>query len=481
MPVGCPQRLMPDTHWAASPPFRSTEEIRVNIPLKERPAGWFLTREAPDHQMPEDAMPPVEAMRLVEQELAVEGIPERNLATFVTTFMEPEARVVIDQNLHRNFIDHAEYPMTAEIEQRCIRMLAELFHAPGETVGARTQGSSEAIMLGALSLKWKWRERREAAGKPTDKPNLVFGGDVHVVWEKFCRYFDVEPRIVPLQPGKYTIGPEDVEPHVDENTIGVAAVVGTTFTGHADDVVGINDLLMELLDKQGLDVPLHIDGASGAFVWPFLYPHSEWDFRLERVRSINASGHKFGLVYPGVGWLIFREKSDLAEDLVFYENYLGKTDATFTLNFSTGSAMVLAQYYAFVRFGKAGYRFVMETMQANAESLAKDIESIGKFQIIGAGEETLPLVAFNLAEEQAYDEFDIAFQLAAERGWMVPAYTMPPNAQDVKMMRALVKLNLSRSLVDTLADDLQTAVRTLDEKGPVSESERKLVKTSVTH
>ncbi|MGZ5375697.1 MAG: aminotransferase class V-fold PLP-dependent enzyme, partial [Solirubrobacterales bacterium] len=301
------------------------------------------------------------------------------------------------------------------------------------------------------------------------------------VWEKFCRYFDVEPRIVPLQAGKYTIGPEDVEPHIDENTIGVAAVVGTTFTGHADDVVGINDLLLGLKEKKGLDVPLHIDGASGAFVWPFLYPDSKWDFRLEQVRSINASGHKFGMVYPGIGWLIFREKADLAEDLVFYENYLGKTDATFTLNFSTGSSMVLAQYYNLIRFGKAGYTRIMEIMQDNAEALAKDIEAIGEFQIIGAGEETLPLVAFNLAEEHPYDEFDIAFQLAAERGWMLPAYTMPPNAQDVKMMRALVKLNLSRSLVDTLHEDIAAAIQTLEDKGPVSESERKRVKTSVTH
>jgi glutamate decarboxylase len=443
--------------------------------------GKWITEGAPDNAIPEDPMAAIAAMRLVGEELAVEGIPERNLATFVTTWMEPEAREVIVSNLHRNFIDHAEYPQSYEIQQRCVRMLAELFHAPGETTGTSTQGSSEAIMLGALSLKWKWRKRREANGKPTDAPNLVFGGDVHVVWEKFCRYFDVEPRIVPLQPGKYTIGPEDVEPHVDENTIGVAAVVGTTFTGHADDVVGINDLLVDLKDKQGLDVPLHIDGASGAFVWPFLYPHSEWDFRLEQVRSINASGHKFGLVYPGIGWLIFREKSDLAEDLVFYENYLGKTDATFTLNFSTGSAMVLAQYYNFVRFGKAGYRRIMEIMQSNAESLASDIEDIGPFQIIGKGEETLPLVAFNLAEEHPYDEFDIAFQLAAERGWMVPAYTMPPNASDVKMMRALVKLNLSRSLVDTLHEDIASAVKTLEDKGPVSASERKLVKTSVTH
>ena len=449
------------------------------LQLKE--TGTWLTERAPDQAIPEHPMTPIAAMRLVDQELAVEGIPERNLATFVTTWMEPEARVVIDENLHRNFIDHAEYPQTFEIQQRCIRMLAELFHAPGETTGTSTQGSSEAIMLGALSLKWKWRQRREADGKPTNSPNLVFGGDVHVVWEKFCRYFDVEPRIVPLAPGKYTIGPDDIEPHVDENTIGVAAVVGTTFTGHTDDVVGINDFLLQLKDKQGLDVPLHIDGASGAFVWPFLYPDSEWDFRLEQVRSINASGHKFGLVYPGIGWLIFREKSDLAEDLVFYENYLGKTDATFTLNFSTGSSMVLAQYYNLIRYGKAGYRRIMEIMRENARSLANDIEGIGPFQIIGKGEERLPLVAFNLASEQPYDEFDIAFQLSAERGWMVPAYTMPPNAQDVKMMRALVKLTLGSSLVDKLADDLAAAIETLERKGAVSQDERKRVKTSVTH
>ena len=279
----------------------------------------YLLEEAPGERLPRSGMAAQDAMRLVMDELRLDGMPMRNLATFVTTWMEPEAQRVIAENLHRNFIDHAEYPKTAEIEQRCIRMLADLFHAPGETTGARTQGSSEAIMLGALSLKWKWRERREAAGKPTDRPNLVFGGDVHVVWEKFCRYFDVEPRIVPLKPDKYTIGPEDVEPHVDENTIGVAAVLGTTFTGHADDVVGINDYLVALKRDRGLDVPLHVDGASGGFVWPFLYPDSEWDFRLEQVRSINVSGHKYGLVYPGIGWLIFREKSDLAEDLVFTE------------------------------------------------------------------------------------------------------------------------------------------------------------------
>jgi glutamate decarboxylase len=446
--------------------------------LAGRYGNRFLLEPAPDGALPEHGMRAVDAMRLIDEELVLDGIPMRNLATFVTTWMEPEAQRVIAENLHRNFIDHAEYPQTAEIEQRCIRMLANLFHAPGETTGARTQGSSEAIMLGALSLKWKWRERREKAGKDTTRPNLIFGGDVHVVWEKFCRYFDVEPRIIPLQPDKYTIGPEDVEPQVDENTIGVAAVLGTTFTGHADDIVGINDLLVRLRDEKGLDVPLHVDGASGGFVWPFLYPDSAWDFRLEQVRSINVSGHKYGLVYPGIGWLIFRERSDLAEDLVFYENYLGKTDATFTLNFSTGSAMVLAQYYNFVRFGHDGYRYIMETMQANARSLAKRIEEIGEFELVGdPNAEQLPLVAFQLAGEHDYDEFDVASQLAAERGWMVPAYTLPPNADHVTIMRALVKLTLSHTLASTLADDIGEACVTLAKKGGLHERDRRRAKT----
>ena len=437
----------------------------------------FLTEDAPSGDFPDGGMSALDAMRLVDEELALEGDPNRNLATFVTTWMEPEAQRLIAENLYRNFIDHAEYPISAEIEQRCIGMLADLYHAPGETTGARTQGSSEAIMLGALSLKWKWKERREARKKPVEAPNLIFGGDVHVVWEKFCRYFDVEPRIVPLQEGKYVIGPEDVEPLIDENTIGVAAVLGTTFTGHADDIVGINKLLVDLKGDRGLDVPLHIDAASGGFVWPFLYPDSEWDFRLEQVRSINASGHKFGLVYPGIGWLIFREKSDLAEDLVFYENYLGKTDATFTLNFSTGASMVLAQYYNFVRLGRQGYTYIMEAMEKNARALADRLESCGDFELIGAGKEQLPLVAFKLVEGKNYDEFDLSWQLSAERGWMLPAYTLPPDAEDVKVLRALVKETLSRAQIDRLAADIATACATLEKKGGAHPSERKQVKT----
>jgi len=446
--------------------------------LATRYGNGFLVDAAPDRDLPDVGMPAQDAMRLVAEELTLDGDPQRNLASFVTTWMEPEAQRVIAENLHRNFIDHAEYPRTAEIEQRCIRMLAGLFNVPDATVGARTQGSSEAIMLGALSLKWKWRERREAVGRPTDRPNLVFGSDVHVVWEKFCRYFDVEPRIVPLQEHRYTIGPEEVEPHIDENTIGVAAVLGTTFTGQSDDIPGINALLAALEGTEGLHVPLHVDAASGGFVWPFLYPNSEWDFRLSHVHSINVSGHKFGGVYPGIGWLIFREPQDLSEDLVFYENYLGKTDATFTLNFSTGSAMVLAQYYNLVRLGREGYTYVMEMMRQNATALAEHLALSGDFELVGRDEEQLPLVAFRLAEPRSYDEFDIAWQLSAERGWMVPAYTLPPNAEHVTLLRALVKRTLSREMVDTLAGDIARACQTLDDKGGAHECERRRVKTA---
>ena len=308
-------------------------------------------------------MEPVEAMRLIGEDLVLDGIPERNLATFVTTWMEPEAQRIIAENLHRNFIDHAEYPQTAEIEQRCIRMLAHLFHAPGETTGARTQGSSEAIMLGALSLKWNWRQRREAAGADRPGPTWFSAATSTSSGRSSAGTSTSSRGSSPSSPTSTRSAPRTSSLTSTRTRLVSQRCSGRRSPGHADDIVGINKFLVELRDEKGIDVPLHVDAASGGFVWPFLYPDLEWDFRLEQVRSINVSGHKFGLVYPGIGWLIFREKADLAEDLVFLENYLGKTDKTFTLNFSTGSAMVLAQYYTLIRFGHAGYTRVMETMQ----------------------------------------------------------------------------------------------------------------------
>jgi len=454
----------------------------ARIPDEELPArygGRFFTEGVPETTFPEDGMRPQDAYQLLVEELELDGDPSRNLATFVTTWMELPAHKIVADNLHRNFIDHPEYPRTAEIEKRCIRMLADLFQAPGETTGARCQGSSEAIMLGALAQKWRWRKRRAAAGGDTSTPNLVFGGDVHVVWDKFCRYFDVEPRQIPLAPDRYVIDPEQMRPQIDENTIGVVAVLGTTFTGQAGDVKGIDEMLREIRRERDLDVPIHVDAASGGFVWPFLYPQEEWDFRLEQVRSINVSGHKFGLVYPGIGWLVFRESADLPEELVFYEDYLGEKDATFTLNFSTGSAVMLAQYYNFCRFGRSGYKEIIEAMERNAKFLGKQLTDSGRFELIGEGEPQLPLVCFRLTGDAAYDEVDVAAQLAAERGWMVPAYPLPPDAQEIKVMRALVKENVSHTGARTLADDLAKACEVLDKKGPLHEHDRRRVRVNI--
>jgi glutamate decarboxylase len=308
-------------------------------------------------------------------------------------------------------------------------------------------------MLGALSLKWKWRERREKAGKSTEKPNLVFGGDVHVVWDKFCRYFDVEPRIIPLQPDKLTIGPEDVHPHLDENTIGVGAVLGTTFTGHADDIEGINRMLLELKDKQGLDIPLHVDAASGGFVWPFLYPDTLWDFRLEQVRSINVSGHKYGLAPLGVGWVVWRDTAELPEELIFRVNYLGGEMPTFGINFSRPGSQVVCQYYNFLRLGREGYRRVQQDAQDVALHLADRIEDMGPFRMITRGTD-LPLLSWSLQDGANFTLFELSDGLR-RYGWQVPAYTLPAHLEDMAICRIVVRQGLSMDLSDLLLNDFQ--------------------------
>jgi glutamate decarboxylase len=346
-----------------------------------------------------------------------------------------------------------------------VRMLHHLFHGPGEPdePGTACAGSSEAVMLGALAMKWRWKKAREGAGKPSDKPNLVYGADVHVVWDKFCRYFDVEPRQVSLPPGRFTVGPDELGPQIDENTIGVVAVVGTTFTGECDDVVGIDSLLGELRGK-GLDVPLHVDAASGGFVFPFSDPEFEWDFRLESVKSVNVSGHKFGLVYPGVGWLVFRDEEQLPEDLVFYEDYLGERDATFTLNFSGSSALILAQYYNLIRFGHEGYRSLVAMMDKNAGALAARLGQEDALELLGSGP-MLPLVIARVRDDESFTGTELVNELAQRRGWMVPAYHLPPDNESQQILRMLVKTSQTRELADALADDIQATIADLRRHG----------------
>jgi glutamate decarboxylase len=426
----------------------------------------FFTKPAPAHELPAEGVTPREAYYMVNSEMMLDGDPDKNLATFVTTLMEPEARMVIADNLHRNYIDHAEYPRTAKISKRCVRMIHGLFNGPEgqDSPGTACAGSSEAVMLGALSMKWNWKKRRKDAGKDTNSPNLVYGADVHVVWDKFCRYFDVEPREVPVPKGKTTMEAEDFRAHIDENTIGVVGVVGTTFTGECDDIVGIDAMLTELKGK-GLEVPMHIDAASGGFVFPFSDPEYEWDFRLDSVVSINASGHKFGLVYPGIGWLVTRTDDQVPEELIFYEDYLGEKDATFTLNFSGSSSFVLAQYYQFLRLGHSGYASVVRAMTKNRQSLADQLKGMDALEVFEDSDRPmLPLLIAKTRNSEPFDSNHLVGELARRRGWMVPAYQLPPDNENDRIMRMLVKFNQTREMVDALCEDFEASIKYLRSK-----------------
>lgn len=424
----------------------------------------YFRESVPKHEISESGMPANAAYQLIRDEMNLDGNPSLNLASFVTTWMEPEASELIRENLHKNFIDQDQYPQTAAIHRRLVNMLARLFNSPEEcvSVGTSTIGSSEAIMLALLAHKWNWRKRREQKGKSTDKPNMVFGADVHVCWEKFARYFDVEPRVIPMEPDCYTITAEKVKENIDENTICVGAIMGTTFTGQTDPIEELNEMLLKVKKEKGWDIPLHVDGASGGWVAAFAYPDLKWDFRLEQVKSINVSGHKYGLVYPGLGWLVFRDESDLPKDLIFYVNYLGGNMPTFTLNFSRSSTMIIAQYYNFLRLGKKGYKRIMLNVLDNARYLGKHLSKSGEFEMLNTAQ-VLPIIALKLKGRKNYTVFDLSSKLR-ERGWIISAYTLPPNAQDIAIMRVVVRENFSRDMADMLISDIDRACKALSEK-----------------
>ena len=435
---------------------------------KGSPEGHALTyssryfdEEIPKHEIPEKSMPANVAYQLIHDELNLDGNPAQNLASFVTTWMEPEADQLIKENINKNFIDHDEYPQTEVIHERVVNMLAKLFNSPDETnfIGTATIGSSEAIMLGLLAHKWSWKNRQKAAGKPFDKPNIIFGNDVHVCWEKFAKYFDVEPRIIPMEPGCYTLPVNKIEEHIDENTICVGAILGTTFTGQVDPIEEINDLLVKVKKTKGFDIPIHVDAASGGFIVPFLNPKMVWDFRLSQVKSINVSGHKYGLVYPGLGWLLFRDEKDLPKDIIFNVNYLGGNMPTFTLNFSRGAATVIAQYYNFLRLGKEGYTKIMSNAVENAKYLSDSLIKTGLFETLNPTQE-LPVVVVKLKNKESFTVFELADKLR-ERGWIIPAYTLPKNAENIALMRMVIKENFGRDMADILIADVKKAVEKL--------------------
>ncbi|ORX52779.1 glutamate decarboxylase [Hesseltinella vesiculosa] len=446
----------------------------------------WVAEDIPRYDLPEGEMPSNVAYRLIKDDLALDGNPALNLATFVTTYMEEEAERLMAENLTKNFIDHEEYASSAEICNRCVNMIARLFNAPmhdasSEALGCSTVGSSEAIILCTLAMKRRWQLARKAKGLPTDKPNLVLSSAMQVAWHKACRYLEIESREVPCTGDVYYMDAEKAVEAVDENTIGICAILGTTYTGHYEDVKKMNDLLEAKVAKTDYDVGIHVDAASGGFVAPFVVPELEWDFRLPRVVSINVSGHKYGLTYAGIGWAIWRSPEYLPKDLIFNINYLGSEQASFTLNFSKGAAHVIAQYYVLIRLGRSGFTKIMTNLTRTADHLAECLRATGRFEILSQGNGNgLPLVAFSLKGDMHYDEFDFAAKLR-ERGWIVPAYTMAPDLETKKLLRVVVREDFSRSRCELLLRDMIAALKALDTLDAKAVEAHRAVKDEHSH
>lgn len=415
-----------------------------------------MTAAPPRHRLPDGPMPSSSAYRIVHDELMLDGNSRLNLATFVTTWMEPQAGVLMGECRDKNMIDKDEYPRTAELERRCVAMLADLWNAPDPqaVVGCSTTGSSEACMLAGMALKRRWSTRNADRYPAHARPNLVMGVNVQVCWEKFCTFWEVEARQVPMEGERFHLDPQAAMELCDENTIGVVGILGSTFDGSYEPIAELCAALDELQERTGLDIPVHVDGASGAMVAPFLDEDLVWDFRLPRVASVNTSGHKYGLVYPGVGWVLWRSSAQLPEELVFRVNYLGGDMPTFALNFSRPGAQVVAQYYTFLRLGRDGYRAVQQTSRDIAMRLAGEFGTLGDFRLLGRGDE-LPVFALTTRPDvRAYDVFDVSRRLR-ERGWLVPAYTFPANRQDLAVLRVVCRNGFSSDLAELLMDDVR--------------------------
>jgi len=431
-------------------------------------ASSTMTTRAPRDRFPISEEDPRNIYQLVKDELMLDGVARMNLATFCTTWVEPEVRQLMADSIDKNIIDKDEYPQTAELESRCVHMLADLFNSPDAsgTIGTSTTGSSEAAMLGGLAAKWNWKAKRIAAGKSTANPNFVCG-PVQVCWEKFGRYFDVETRQIPMN-DRHVMTPEEAVAQCDENTIAVVVTFGQTFTGMFEDVAAISAALDDFQARTGLDIPIHVDAASGGFVAPFCAPEIEWDFRLPRVKSINVSGHKTGLAPIGSGWVIWREHADLPDELIFNVNYLGGEMPTFNLNFSRPGGQVVSSYYLFLRLGRDGYRKIQSATYEVAQHLAAGIAALGRFELVFSGDPRagIPAVTWKLnAGDHAHNLFDLAEELRT-RGWLVPAYTLPSDQHETTVQRIIVRHGFSLDMADLLLDDMRRGIQKLDGRPP---------------
>lgn len=422
-----------------------------------------MVRPAPTMTLPEDMTPPEIAYRMVKDETYAQTQPRLNLATFVTTYMDEYATRLMNESIAMNYIDQTEYPRVAVMAGRCINILANLWNTPEKgdwKTGAVGIGSSEACMLGGVAAWLRWRERRQKQGKPTDRPNLVMSAGMQVVWEKFCQLWQIELRQVPLTRENRTLCPKEALKMCDENTICVVPIAGVTWTGLNDDVEALNEALDAYNRKTGYDIPIHVDAASGGFILPFTAPDVKWDFRLKWVLSISTSGHKYGLVYPGLGWVIWRDKSCLPKDMSFSVNYLGAEVTQVGLNFSRPASQILGQYYNFIRLGREGYRRVQENAMEIARYCHKRIGEMACFENY-SDEVVNPLFIWCMSAE--YDKtarwtlYDLQAALQ-QSGWMVPAYTLPKSIDDIVVMRIVVRQGMSRDMADMLLRDIESAV-----------------------
>lgn len=455
----------------------------------------YGTSPIPKFRLPTEGIDAQQTYQLLHDELALDGNPALNLASFVHTWMPDEAHKLVVENISKNLIDQDEYPITQDIHTRCISILADLWHAPSThaAIGTATTGSSEAIQLGGLAMKRIWQEKRKAAGKSIHEPgpNIVMGANAQVALEKFARYFDVECRLVPISvESKYRLDPKKAMEYIDENTIGIFVILGSTYTGHYEPVQEMATLLDDYEKRTGISVPIHVDAASGGFIAPFATPKHVWDFKIPRVVSINTSGHKFGLSYVGVGWVVWRSKAFLPKDLIFELHYLGSVEYSFSLNFSRPAHPIIAQYFNFIHLGFKGYRAIALDDLKNARLLSRALEKSGLFEVLsdihrpaesvvsGAkqavgfdGENVedyvpgLPVVSFRFSDQ--YKEHNPHVQqkwvqtLLRAKGWIVPSYELAPDLQDVEILRVVVRENVTAVLIDRLIADIVEIVEGL--------------------
>jgi len=432
---------------------------------KDPPGSIFTPNSPPLDSLYESKMSASEAYEIVNSESYFDGDPQLNLATFVSTWMEPTAIELMKKNLDKNYIDKLIYPQTIEIEKRCVSILANLYNAniKDNPTGTSTIGSTEAALLAALNYKFMWK--KWAAAHELKDPEIIIGTNVQVCWDKFAKYFEVKPIKIPVGPD-HKININEVAKHLSDKTICVVGILGNTFTGEFDDIKGLNDAVDNYNRNHKWQIPIHIDAAIGGFIAPFYkkYKDIPWDFRLKWVKSINISAHKYGLVYPGLGWAIWRNKNDLDKELIFTIDYLGGSQDDFSLNFSRNASNVIAQYYNLTRLGAEGYEEIMNYLYEIQDYFLKKITNLRLyntkiFNVVNSTPD-IPIIVISLTKEGkalGLDLATIAIKMK-EYGWSIPVYPLPIPLHNEIVMRMVLKVGFNFGMADKLYENIVKAI-----------------------